>query len=109
MKAHIKEKVFITDKEQAACAYEEYARKIDASGELELINGEMWVEKRLDKLLTVFEGMFYDFDEWEYVMGEVCFELLDLKLERLEDVYRMGVQNPSDINISYYSNNLMLY
>lgn len=108
MKAHIKEEVFITDKEWAAYAFEQYARKINVHEELELRDGEMWVEKRLGKLLAVFSGTFYDLDEWEYVTGEVIFELLDLKLERLEDIYNMGVENPSDINISYYRNNLDL-
>lgn len=108
MKAHIKEEVFITDGAMAASAFEQYARKINVHEELSLENGEMWVEKRLDKLLAVFSGTFYDSDEWEYAAGEVRFELLGLKLEHLEDVYNMGVQNPSDINISYYSNNLDL-
>lgn len=108
MKAHIKEEVFITDGDFAVHAFEQYVRKANAREDLELENGEMWVEKRLDKLLAVFCGTFYDLDEWEYVTGEVTFELLDLKLEHLENIYNMGVQNPSDINISYYSNNLDL-
>jgi len=108
MKTHIKEEVFITDMDGAAYAFEQYAEKVNVHEELELRDGEMWIEKRLDKLLAVFCGTFYDSDEWEYAAGEVIFELLDLKLERLEDVYNMGVQNPSDINISYYSNNLDL-
>lgn len=100
--------VFITDKECAACAFEQYAEKTNVHDELELEDGEMWIEKRLGKLFAVFNGVFYDSDICERVAGEVCFELLDLKLERLEDIYNMGVENPSDINISYYRNNLTM-
>ena len=102
------DKVFITDAHGAACAFKQYTRKINVHEELSLENGEMWIEKRLDKLLAVFCGTFYDLDEWEYVTGEVCFELLNLKLERLEDIYNMGVENPSNINISYSSNDLTM-
>lgn len=108
MESYIKDAVFITDAHGAVCAFEQYARKINVHEELELKDGEMWIEKRLDKLLAVFCGVFYDSNEWEYVTGEVCFELLDLKLERSEDIYNVGIENPSDINISYYSNNLTI-
>lgn len=100
--------VFITDAQEAACAFEQYAKKINVHRELSLTDGEMWIEQRTGKLLAVFCGVFYDSDKWECAAGEVCFELLNLKLERLEDIYNMGVENPSDINISYFSNDLTM-
>lgn len=99
--------IFITDAQGAACAFEQYAKKVNVHRELSLTDGEMWIESVPDKLLAVFSGVFHDSDELEYVVGDIFFEL-DLSLERLEDVYNMGIENPSDINISYYKNALTM-
>lgn len=100
--------VFITDGDWAACAFEQYAIKTNTHEGLSLRDGEMWIERRMGKLLAVFCGVFYDENEWEDYTGEICFELPNVKLVHLEDVYNMGIQNPSDINISYCSNNLTM-
>lgn len=99
--------IFITDKQGAACAFEQYAKKVNVHRELSLTDGEMWVEQLSNKLLAVFSGVFHDSDKLEYVVGDIFFEL-DLKLECLEDIYNVGVENPSDINITYHSNHLTM-
>lgn len=99
--------IFITDAQSAACAFEQYAKKVNVHRELSLTDGEMWIEQRTGKLLAVFCGVFYDSDEWECAAGEVCFEL-NLKLQSLEDIYNVGIENPSDIGIAYHSNHLTM-
>lgn len=99
--------IFITDAQGAACAFEQYSKKINVHRELSLTDGEMWIEQLPDKLLAVFSGAFHDSDKLAYVVGDIFFEL-DLSLERLEDVYNVGIENPSDINISYHKNDLTM-
>ena len=102
--------IFITDAQGAASAFEQYAVKTTYElNELTLRDGEMWIEWRMGKLLAVFCGVFYDSDEWEDYTGEICFELPDLKLRCLEDVYNVGIENPSDINVLYYSKDYTIY